>query len=194
MSEINKQKSGVHFSLGKLFLWLFVYACLFCILVGLNMRLDQLLAATLLVTAFIFIDLRADTPGYHKIPKLSRYSKTLSFFLLSFALSMAICDGLDQYFPSPTPPPKLLAVTSFAELLAEVKNEYQAGSDAFGKSIEKIILTRMLFSLFSSIAFCLALLSLKQFSSAKWLLAFSLPGLLLAIYVIISGVIGTVEG
>jgi len=186
--------ANIQIPLRKLFLWLSVYACFFAIVAGLPVPTFQIIAAFTVVTAFVIMDSRSAPDSRHEVPALARCSIVLAYYASAFALTVAVCFGLDQFVPEaltpPEPPPTFFAtvyyITSgqlFVDIVQAIERQIMIGITYY-----------QLFAVFSAIAFCSSLFGLRHLRSAKWFLLLSSPGMCLFAFFIIAAILDSVEG
>src|SRR5438093_11190745 len=98
-------RSNIGYSTRELLFWLSLYAMLLGVMTVVSVPLIQILAAILVLTAFVIIDAISCTDG-SAIPALPRYSIVVAHYASAFAVAVGICFALYNVFPEPVAPPK----------------------------------------------------------------------------------------
>ena len=147
----------------------------------------QLFAVISVVTAFVIVDLRSDPSGHDEVPTLVRCLSVVAYYSLSFALSAAVCYGIYLVTPEPPAPPSSLISGIWDVVSGQLYRDIR-------EALERELTYYALFALFSTIAFCSSLFTLRYVKTAKRLLILSSPGVCLSVYFVVETITDATHG
>jgi hypothetical protein len=184
--------ANFRFSMRKMLLWLTFYALFLAALAGLPVTPIQVIAAVVVLTAFVVIDAKADTDR-SVIPFFARCSIVVAHYATAFAMAVAVSFALFLILPEPVSPPtpplsflgSVFHIVS-GQLFVDI-------GEPIGRAIAIQIAYYQLFALFSTIAFISSLFGLRRLRSAKWYALLNTPGICLFILFIVAAIMDSIE-